>query len=188
MKLASFAVICLCLAVSFAWAQDYKVTQRTKKTTPSKTSSPSRTTTPTKSAPTKAEPKISIPHISYADTAWSSNYGPLDFSGTLGFYDGRFGMQALAAYRLVDSIIRDINESLSVEAGIGQLGVGTFEIPIMARWDFRVNNTKFIFGPKAGLTYVPNKVNFQIGAMGIYQFMEEFGARADLLLGSYTTF
>ncbi|MBK9293954.1 MAG: hypothetical protein IPM57_05840 [Oligoflexia bacterium] len=137
-----------------------------------------------------------------------------DFTGLIGLYNPGTGFGARAAYRIFDDILPSSNDTLSVESGLtfisvseSVLGVNSsysyIEIPVHARWDFHVANKKLLVGPVAGFNYLtsatvtingqPYTISrsgglfVQLGASGIYYFNENFGARAQLLVGSYTT-
>jgi hypothetical protein len=146
------------------------------------------------------------------DTQWADSHGPWDFSGLLGLYNPGFGFEALAAYRVADNLINDLDESLSVETGIGYsyandtyFGTGIsysqIEVPFMARWDFRIPNSRFIAGPRGGFNYFTagtatvNNVQItqrggalylQLGGFGMYNFNDKWAARVQLMFINYT--
>lgn len=148
------------------------------------------------------------------DTRWALAHSPWDFSGLAGLTSnpGGFGLNGRVAYRVMNSILEDVDDSLSAEVGIGFVAVtNTFngqsvsysllEIPILARWDFRINDTKFIVGPNLGVgilagsavtvnnvSYSVGGVNFLIGGQGIYRISEKIGIRANVDFGGYTSF
>src|ERR1700677_2007586 len=85
------------------------------------------------------------------DTRWAQAHSPWDFSAMLALYSPGFGVGARAAYRILDSLIPDVDDSMSIEAGIGYVGASNtygglsvsyslIEIPVLARWDFRLDN------------------------------------------------
>ncbi|MDZ4678704.1 MAG: outer membrane beta-barrel protein [Oligoflexia bacterium] len=163
----------------------------------------------------KSYPTAESAALTDADTKWADEYGPWDFSGLVGWYSPALGIQALAAYRVMDNLIPDLDESLSLESGITLVtsnenvsGMGvtrsSFEIPIAARWDFRIPNTPIMAGPAAGFSYLNNSavvnVNgqndtnrgsgmfFRAGIFGMYRLQEQMWLRTDLTTGSFTTF
>lgn len=139
---------------------------------------------------------------------------PWDFSGMLGLYNPGVGFGVLAAYRVTDSILPHVDQSLSVESGLNFISVSDnlagssisyslIEIPIQARWDFYMAQGKLLVGPRAGFDFLTgtsvtvNGVSysiarsgglyFQIGGSAIYYFSPQFGVRANLSIGGYTT-
>lgn len=137
-----------------------------------------------------------------------------DFSAVIGLYNPGTGFGARAAYRIVDDLIPSANDSLSIESGLSFISVSesvlgvsssysVVEIPVHARWDFHVANKKLLVGPVAGFNYLTASsvtvggqtvtvsrsggVYIQLGGSGIYYFSDNFGAQAQLLIGSYTT-
>jgi hypothetical protein len=149
------------------------------------------------------------------DTRWASSHSPWDFSGVIGIYNPGFGLGGRVAYRIVDNIVSDVDDSLSLEFGLGWVGAsntygGTsvsyslIELPAMGRWDFRLRNTNFIVGPQLGLSYLAGSsvtggnnqtystpggsIYLELGGFGIYRFSEKWGARADLKVGGYFSF
>lgn len=158
-----------------------------------------------------AQAKKTYAHEKYQNTTRNHEW---DFSAMIGLYNPGTGFGARAAYRIVDDILPSANDSLSIEGGLTFVSVSesfvstnvsysVIEIPIHARWDFHLANNKFIVAPEAGLNYmtagtvsvggVPytaargGGVFVQLGVSGIYYFTENLGARAQLLIGSYTT-
>jgi hypothetical protein len=145
------------------------------------------------------------------DTRWASAHSPWDFSGMLALYSPGFGFGARAAYRILNSVIEDVDDSLSVEAGIGYIGASNtygglsqsyslIEIPILARWDFRLDNARFVVGGNAGFSYLGgssvtvNGTNystgggtlyFLLGGQGMYRFNDNWAVRANLDFGGY---
>src|SRR5437763_1197669 len=62
------------------------------------------------------------PHYTSYGSRWASRTGPWDFSGMLGAYNPGIGFEALAAYRIVDSVIENAaDNTLSLESGIGYI-------------------------------------------------------------------
>jgi len=146
------------------------------------------------------------------DTRWANDHSRWDFSGLLGLYNPGFGADARVAYRVLNSVLEDVDDSLSAEVGIGFVGqtntyggqsvsTSLVEIPLLARWDFRINNTNFIVGPNVGfgilagnsvtvnnVSYSTGGFYFLIGGQGIYKFNEHWGARANVDFGGYTNF
>jgi hypothetical protein len=145
------------------------------------------------------------------DTRWANAHGPWDFSGLLGLYNPGFGIDARIAYRVLNSILEDVDDSLSVEVGVGfvsatntyggqSISTSLLEIPILARWDFRINNTNFIVGPNLGigiLTGASTTVNnvtyttgpgfgILIGGQGMYRFTDHWAGRVNVDFGDYT--
>lgn len=145
------------------------------------------------------------------DTRWAAAHGPFDFSGLLGLYNPGFGVDARIAYRILNSILEDIDDSLSIEAGIGfvtasntyggsSVSYSLLEIPIVARWDFRINNTNFIVGPNLGVGILTgnnvtvNNVSYTtgpgfgilIGGQGMYKFTDHWAGRLNVDFGGYT--
>lgn len=158
--------------------------------------------------------RVTNPYVpSDLDTRWANHNGPWDFSGMLGLYNPGFGLEGLAAYRIVDNLIPNIDDSLSVESGLGYISVNdsvagtnvsysTFEVPIMGRWDFRLNDSRIIVGPRAGFTYLSGGtvtiggtsysvrgggLYLQIGGFGIFRFNDQWAGRAGIAVGGYTT-
>lgn len=142
-------------------------------------------------------------------THYSSSYSPWDFSAMLGLYNPGVGFGGLAAYRIVDGLLPSSNENnLAVEAGfnfisftssLGSVAYSVIEIPMHARWDFKVMDGKLIVGPIAGFNYwISSGYTFagtnysigglflQLGGSAIYNFTENFGARAQLAVGGFT--
>jgi hypothetical protein len=147
------------------------------------------------------------------DTRWAAAHSPWDFSGLLGLYNPGIGVQALGAYRVLNSVLEDVDDSLSVEAGIGYVGAtntyggvsvsySLFEIPVLARWDFRLSNARFVVGGNAGFVYMAgsnttvNNVSyntgtglfFLIGGQGMYRFNDNWAVRVNIDVGGYTIF
>jgi hypothetical protein len=147
-------------------------------------------------------------------TRYSSDASPWDFSAMLGLYNPGTGFGALAAYRIVDDLLPNATDSLSIESGLNYVNISdtiastsvsysVIEIPIQARWDFKILDNKLIVGPRAGLNYLTAQsvsiggtsysvsrsggLYFQLGGFAIYKFNENWGARAGLAIGSYTT-
>jgi hypothetical protein len=166
-------------------------------------------------AKTKVYPTAESIAITDADTRWAHEYGPWDFSGLVGWYSPALGIQALAGYRILDNVIPDVDESLSLESGVTVVtanesvtGMGvsrtSFEIPLLARWDFRIPDTPLMVGPIAGFSYLSNSATvslngvtdtsrgsglfFRAGAFGMYRLQEQIWLRADFITGSYNTF
>jgi hypothetical protein len=145
------------------------------------------------------------------DTRWASAHSPWDFSGMLGLYSPGFGFGARVAYRVLNSVLENIDDSLSVEAGIGYIGAtntyggvnssySLIEIPMLARWDFRLDNSRFVVGGNAGFSYLGgssvtvNGTNystgggtlyFLLGGQGMYRFNDNWAVRANLDVGGY---
>ncbi|CAM6005659.1 unnamed protein product [Sphagnum balticum] len=145
------------------------------------------------------------------DTRWASVHSPWDFTAMLGIYNPGFGFGARAAYRILNSILEDVDDSLSVEAGIGYIGASNtyggvnssyslIEIPVLARWDFRLDNARFVVGPLAGFSFLGgssvtvNGTNystgggtlyFEVGGEGMYRFNDNWAIRANLEFGGY---
>jgi hypothetical protein len=189
-SLKNFALITLCTA--------FAVTAVAK--------TPVKQTTTKQSAPAKRD-------YYETHTRFSDSSSPWDFSAMLGLYNPGVGFGGLVAYRLVDELISG-NNSLSVESGLNYVSVSdtlvgssisysVIEIPIQARWDFKVLDGKLIAGPRAGFDFLTassvsiNGVSysisrsgglyFQLGGFAIYRFTEHLGVRANLSIGSYTT-
>ncbi len=139
---------------------------------------------------------------------------PWDFSAMLGLYNPGVGFGALAAYRILDQVLHEGDNSLSFESGINFVSVSDsvasssvsytlIEIPFQARWDFRLSEGKLIVGPRAGFNYLSgssvtiNNVNytisrsggifFQLGGFGMYRFTENLAARIGIGFGGYTS-
>ena len=149
---------------------------------------------------------------SFIDSQWAQSHSPWDFSGLLGLFNPGFGFEALGAYRVADNVLTNIDDSLSIEAGLGFFAASSnviggsysyseVEIPIMARWDFRIPNSKFIAGPELGFTYFTagtvtvNNVQYaqsggglylQLGGFGMWQFNDKFAIRGELKIINYT--
>jgi hypothetical protein len=145
------------------------------------------------------------------DTRWASSHSPWDFSGLLGLYNPGFGVNVRGAYRILDSILEDVDDSLSIEVGVGYVGASNtyggvsssyslIEFPILGRWDFRLNNTKFIVGGNTGFVYFAgsnvtvngvsyntnNGLYFVIGGQAMYELNKNWAVRADVDFGGYT--
>ena len=147
---------------------------------------------------------------------WAQHYGPWDFSGLLALNNPGFGFQALGAYRFLDNVIPDLDDTMSFETGLGFISVSEnlnvpgynnnstysyIEIPIMVRWDIHLPASRFTVGPTAGFYYLSggtqtvNGVNastrggnlyFQLGAVGFFQLSDQFALRAQVGVGGYT--
>jgi hypothetical protein len=166
--------------------------------------------------PGRAEAQSRNSRASYTpsdvDTRWADRTGPWDFTGLLGLYNPGFGISARGAYRILDDVIRDVNDTLSIESGLGLVIVSdnvggssysstVFEFPVMGRWDFHLPDSKFTVGPQLGFTYLSggsvtiNGVNYsvrggsvyvEIGGFARYDLNENWGLRFDLAVGGYT--
>jgi hypothetical protein len=146
------------------------------------------------------------------DTRWAAAHSPWDFSGLLGLYNPGFGFGARAAYRILNSVIEDVDDSMSIEAGFGYIAAtNTFggisfsysliELPILARWDFRFVNSRLVVGGNAGFgilvgSSVTNNgvsystgagLNFLLGGQGMYRFNDNWAVRATFDFGGYTS-
>lgn len=167
-----------------------------------------------KAAPAKARPRVETAHVkeSYSSNGWASHYGPWDFSGLLAFNTPGIGFQALAAYRIVDHLVEDLDDTLSIESGIGYLSASDtyfnttytytyFEIPIMARWDIHIRDSKFTLSPRAGFYYLTGgtttvngvsvttrggSLYVQLGGAAFFHLSDEWALRADLAVGGFT--
>jgi len=146
------------------------------------------------------------------DTHWGNTHSPWDFAALLGFYNPGTGFGGRAAYRVLDNVLPNVDDSLSVESGLGIISVSDstpggsysitiFEIPILARWDFRIPDTKLILSGTLGFDYLSGgtvtingqsyavrggTVYVQIGGVGQYMFNENWGARLGLAVGGFT--
>jgi hypothetical protein len=158
------------------------------------------------------EPKKFVASSSDIDSQWADSHGPWDFTGVLGLFNPGVGFQALGAYRINDNLIKNVDESLSFETGIGYLVANDsyagasvvyseIEIPFMARWDFRIPKTKVIAGPRMGFTYLSagtitsqavqvtmrgGALYYQMGGFGMYQINDQWAARVQLMFVNYT--
>jgi hypothetical protein len=186
-----------------ALAADTNTHPATKKTTVAQQHRTHRTTHTT-------TPSYTSSYNSYSSTAPAS---PWDFSGQLLIWNPGVGFHALAAYRVLDNVVPNLDNSLSVESGLGFVsisdsvnGLGVsysfIEIPIMARWDIRIRDSNFIVGPRAGFEYLAgggsvtvngvnvnvrgNSLYFQFGGFGEYKFNSQWAARVDLMLVNWT--
>jgi hypothetical protein len=150
----------------------------------------------------------------YSDGSRTSHkLGPWDFSGTLGLDNPGVVLEFNAAYRVSDYVVEDLDDSLSIESGLGFITVsdnwGPYSysytavmIPIMARWDIHLRDSKFTLSPRAGFDYLTggsqtvNGVNvstrggalyFQVGGVGFYDLSDRVALRAGLAVGGFTT-
>lgn len=162
---------------------------------------------------TYSQPAVSDPepYPLEIDQRHSDLNSPWDVTGNLGWFNPGIGFGALGAYRVVNNIIRNFDDTLSVEAGLNIVSVSetlggvttdytALEIPVMGRWDMRLKRTKFTVAPLAGFSIVTggtqtvNGVNYdtrgglyiRIGAAGFYEIDSKWLARAQLTFGSYS--
>jgi hypothetical protein len=152
--------------------------------------------------------------VEYSDGSRRSKHlGPWDFSSTIGLDNPGIEIEFLGAYRVSDYILDDLDDSLSIEAGLGFLTVtdtnngnsytySPIAIPIMARWDIHIRDSKFTLAPRAGFTYLSggtvnvggvnfttrgNNLYFQLGGVGFYELNENFSLRAGIAIGGFTS-
>ncbi|MCC6277017.1 MAG: outer membrane beta-barrel protein [Oligoflexia bacterium] len=152
--------------------------------------------------------------LSEEDRSWANEYGPWDFTAFVGFYNPGMGIQGLAAYRLLDSVLPNVDDSLSLESGLGFVSASetlggqsvsytAIEFPIQARWDFRIPDTAFMVGPRAGINYLTaggsttvngvtyksrgSEIYFQAGGHATYRLTEQWWLRTQVMFGSYTS-
>ncbi len=162
---------------------------------------------------TVASAKSTKSRNSESHSSFSSGSSPWDFSAIFGMYPPGIGFGGLVAYKVMDSLLQNTKNSLSAEVGLNYVSYSStllgssysysvIEIPIKARWDFTFLDGKLVAGPRLGFnyntagTYSVNGITytgfssglaFQIGGFGIYKFSDNFGARVNLDIGSYTT-
>lgn len=142
-------------------------------------------------SPSYSTPKSSPSYESNYSSSYASSPSRLDFSGTVGFHFSGFGVLGLAAYRVLDDVLFQYDNSVSIESGVGAIFWDTtsVEIPIMGRWGFKIPNSDFTAGPRIGGAYLSGPGGFfgQVGGFGMYKYNSDISIRADLGFGGYTS-
>ena len=132
---------------------------------------------------------------------WPTKANPWDVTGQIGLYNTATGLGGLAAYHVLDDVVNDLDDALSVEFGLTYVywnsgfygnivaSGSAIEIPVMARWDIYLSDKTWVVSPRAGLTYVTSQgLGFQLGASAMYPLDERLAIRGGLSIGTYTTF
>lgn len=140
--------------------------------------------------------------LMFSISAYSSHHyyysDKWDGSALLGFSGPGIGIQGLVAYRVIDDVLREADDSMSFETGVGIISASdsfkknhsatVFEIPLKMRWDIHVRNSKFTVSPDAGFVYISEDgLNIQIGVSGIYSYSSNMKLRFGIDVGGFST-